>query len=90
MNNVTKKNNPELYKELLNNHDNFDTDHIPKHGSGYIIVRSEYCGKKYECNTKWDYNNGIEWDDMQEWIEVEEFSNKCPCCGQLIKGKDNV
>lgn len=81
---ITKESNPELYKELTRNCD-FDTDHVPKHGAGYVIAKAEIDGIKYECHTEWDYTNGVEWDyGYQVWNIVEKFSNLCPHCGQKM------
>lgn len=85
---ITKENNPELYQELCQNCE-IDTSSIPKHGKGYGYPKVTLeDGRKFETDqqVEWDYNWGIEWEYTEvKWLQVEEFENKCPCCGQLIK-----
>ena len=81
---VTKESDPELFEGLCDNCD-FDTDHIPKHGRGYITATDTLVdGRKFTCNAEWDYTWGVDWE-YKEWVQIEEFENRCPCCNQLIK-----
>ena len=82
---ITKQNNPELFAILIDDVD-IDTDHIPKHGKGFVTARTTYEGKTYECETEWDYSWGIDWDSSQAWYEVDPNAPKlCPTCDKPVE-----
>jgi len=81
---VTNESDTELFQELCEECD-FDHDHVPKHGKGYVTPKSTLeDGRMFECGAEWDYSWGIEWDYV-EWRQVTKFTNNCPCCGQELK-----
>lgn len=75
--NITYTENKDLWNTLVDVCD-FENDHVPKHGSGYVDCKATYDGVEYYFNEDviWDYNYGIDWTEYRHgsWVKIEKFA----------------